>query len=201
MTGRLLCRGIPIPIVPPWRGSENRWYSFAATPIWTSSWLQGLLLASRLTLINGREKVLNFTAASIPVATTLIPVTMKKPICADSANCCRKVRFVSMVHPYMSVSASSTRRGRLRFLGHAKMQGQGGWQGQPSISHHRWSSKATWMRLGWMRGSIYWVRLVWGQDLCCQRIEKVAYFVHQLVLFVVDWSLCRTSASARPAVA
>ena len=106
-----------------------------------------------------------------------------------------------MVHPYMSVSASSTRRGWLRFLGHAKMQGQDGWQDQPSISHDGWSSKATWIRLGSVRGSIYWVRLVRGQDLCRQRVEKVPYFVHQLVLFVVDWSLCRTSASARPAVA
>ena len=30
------------------------------------------------------------------------------------------------------------------------------------MATRRWSSKATWMRSGWLRGSIFWVLLVLG---------------------------------------
>ena len=33
----------------------------------------------------------------------------------------------------------------------------------PALATKRWSSKAIWMRSGWLRGSIYWVLLVWGR--------------------------------------
>ena len=44
------------------------------------------------------------------------------------------------------------------------MQGQGGRQDQPSIVHpRRRSSKAIWMRSGWLSDSIFWVLLAWGR--------------------------------------
>ena len=33
----------------------------------------------------------------------------------------------------------------------------------PTLPQRRWSSKAIWMRSGWLRGSIYWKLLVWGR--------------------------------------
>ena len=34
--------------------------------------------------------------------------------------------------------------------------------GTPALATRRWSSKAIWMRLGWLSGNIHWVLLVWG---------------------------------------
>ena len=36
------------------------------------------------------------------------------------------------------------------------------------MATRRWSSKAIWMRSGWVRGSIYWVLLVLG-SVCCYK--------------------------------
>ena len=47
-------------------------------------------------------------------------------------------------------------------LGQAQMPSQRGRQDQPSMLTRRWSSKAIWIRSGWLRGSIYLVLLLLG---------------------------------------
>ena len=46
-------------------------------------------------------------------------------------------------------------------LGQAEMLGQVAGRISPALSTRRWSSKATWMWSGRLRGSIHWVLLVW----------------------------------------
>ena len=45
----------------------------------------------------------------------------------------------------------------------AQVLGQGGRKESPALLTRRWSSKAIWMRSGWLRGSIYQVLLVPGR--------------------------------------
>ena len=47
-------------------------------------------------------------------------------------------------------------------FGKAEMLGRVASRINPALATKRRSSKATWMRSGWLRGSIYWVLLVWG---------------------------------------
>ena len=42
------------------------------------------------------------------------------------------------------------------------------------MSTRRWSSKEIWMWSGWLRGSIYWVLLVWGRFCVWETIISVA---------------------------
>ena len=48
-------------------------------------------------------------------------------------------------------------------LGQPQVQSQRGRKDHPSTVDQAWSSKALRIRSGWLRGSIYWVLLVWGR--------------------------------------
>ena len=58
------------------------------------------------------------------------------------------------------------RRGSRRPRCWAKVTGRS----SPALATRRWSSKAAWMRSGWMRGSIFGVLLVWGRFYVAETI-------------------------------
>ena len=58
-------------------------------------------------------------------------------------------------------------------LGQAKAQGEGGGKDQPALDTRRWSSKAIWMRSGWLRGSIYPVLLFWDRFSVSKPLSQI----------------------------
>ena len=45
----------------------------------------------------------------------------------------------------------------------------------PALLTRRWSSKAIWMRSGWLRGSIYWVLLFWDRFSVSKPLSQIQW--------------------------
>ena len=43
----------------------------------------------------------------------------------------------------------------------------------PALATRRWSSKAMWMRSGWLRGSIYWALLFWDRFSVSKPLSQI----------------------------